>query len=140
MPRMNLRLEVDPATSNRLAQIRQFGTEPELLIRKVLRDLRVGYRTNNRLLPGTPDLANRAKKWAIFVHGCFWHHHKGCKRATVPRRNREFWVEKFRRNRERDARAMRALRRRGYSVVLIWECQTADRTSIEERLRNALNA
>src|SRR5207253_3285059 len=121
-------------------QIRQFGTEPELLIRKVLRDLRVGYRTNNRLLPGTPDLANRAKKWAIFVHGCFWHHHKGCKRATVPRRNREFWVEKFRRNRERDARAMRALRRRGYFVVLIWECQTGDRTSIEERLRNALNA
>lgn len=68
-------------------------------------------------------MANRRRRWAVFVHGCFWHRH-GCKASTRPSRNREFWAAKFARNVERDRRAVEALRARGYVVVVIWECET----------------
>jgi DNA mismatch endonuclease, patch repair protein len=132
-------LEIDSKTSRRLAQIRQRGTEPELIIRGLLRRLGLRYRTSNRSLPGSPDLANRKKHWAIFVNGCFWHHHKGCRRATIPRRNRPFWVEKFRQNRARDARAVRSLRGLGFRVMIVWECEALDSFSIEVRIRESLN-
>jgi DNA mismatch endonuclease (patch repair protein) len=68
-------------------------------------------------------MANRRRGWAVFVHGCFWHRH-GCKASTTPTRNREFWQAKFLRNVARDQRSAEALRARGYTVVVIWECQT----------------
>ena len=88
-------LIVDPETSARLARIPQKQTKPELIVRRELHRAGKRFRVKNRDLPGNPDIANRNRRWAIFVHGCFWHHHKGCYRATVPKRNREFWVSKF---------------------------------------------
>src|SRR5262249_13526924 len=126
-------LEVDPETSARLGRIRQHGTEPELVLREILRGLGVHYRTRNRRLPGSPDLANVSRRWAIFVHGCYWHHHKGCSRATVPKRNRAFWEAKFRQNRQRDARAIRQLRARGLRVLVFWECDLAKFAAATER-------
>lgn len=123
-------LIVDPETAARLARIPQARTKPELIVRRELHRLGKRFRVHNRDLPGNPDIANRSKRWAIFVHGCFWHHHPGCKRATIPKRNREFWLSKFAANRERDRRSEKALEQRGFQVITIWECETEDDVSI----------
>jgi DNA mismatch endonuclease Vsr len=121
----------DPETSARMARVRQKGTRIETTVAIVLRDMGAYYRKNVKKLPGSPDFANRSKRWAVFVNGCFWHHHEGCPRATVPKSNRKFWMAKFRDNKRRDARCINRLRRDGYRVVLIWECQ-------ENRIRSKL--
>jgi len=117
---------VDADTSARLGRIRQHGTSAELTVRKLLHSLGHRFRIRNRDLPGSPDIANRSRKWAVFVHGCFWHRHAGCKRTSTPSRNREFWLDKFSANITRDARVQAALRASGYRVVVIWECETED--------------
>jgi DNA mismatch endonuclease, patch repair protein len=114
----------DPATSKRMARIRQRDTRPELVVRARLRQLGIHYRCNYSGLPGSPDIANKSKRWAVFVHGCFWHGHIGCSKATVPKRNRSFWLEKIRTNRRRDRRNENALRKVGFAVLVIWECET----------------
>ncbi len=106
-----------------MASVRRSGTSPELAVRKVLATYGLRYTLNNRDLPGSPDLANRSRRYAIFVHGCFWHRHSNCPRSTTPSRNREFWQAKFDANVVRDRGAIRALRRMGYSVVVVWECE-----------------
>jgi DNA mismatch endonuclease (patch repair protein) len=108
-----------------MGRVRQAGTKAELEIGAALRTLGLFYRKNVRSLPGSPDFANRSARWAVFVNGCYWHHHKGCRRATVPKSNRDFWLGKFAANRRRDARALRELRRMGFRVVLVWECGVA---------------
>ncbi len=139
-PRTRALLAVDPATSVRLSKIRQRDTKPEKLVRVILAGLGFRFRVHNRDLPGSPDVANRARRWAVFVHGCFWHSHQGCARATVPRRNREFWVEKFAANVRRDAVAVAELRRRGFRVVVVWECEVGRRPrAVEGRLRRVLH-
>lgn len=124
-------LVVDPDTSARLGRIRQHGTSAELNVRKLLHALGHRFRIHNRDLPGSPDIANRRRKWAIFVHGCFWHRHQGCKRTTTPSRNREFWLQKFDANVARDARVQSALRAQGYRVLVVWECETEGVTRLK---------
>jgi DNA mismatch endonuclease (patch repair protein) len=87
-----------------------------------------------RSLPGSPDLANKTRRWAIFVNGCFWHNHTGCKLATIPTRNAAFWGQKFAANRKRDAAKIRQLRRAGFKTIVVWQCQTRDRRALEARL------
>lgn len=129
------RLEaLDDATSKRLAKMPQRDTTPEKLVRTILTTLGHSYRKNLSTLPGSPDLANRSKKWAIFVHGCYWHHHEGCSRATIPKNNRDFWVEKFQKNRERDARKVSELEALGLNVLTIWECETRKVDELTERI------
>jgi DNA mismatch endonuclease Vsr len=111
------------ATSMRMARVRQKGTTAEQLVAVELRELGLYYRKNVRTLPGSPDFANRTGRWAVFVNGCFWHHHAGCSRATTPKSNSKFWIQKFRDNRRRDARAVVKLRRDAFKVVVIWECE-----------------
>ena len=113
----------DAARSALMARVRQQGTGPERAVAILLRSLGLSYRKNVRGLPGSPDFANKRKRWAVFVHGCFWHGHKGCRFATIPKRNRDFWLEKFARNRARDAGAVRELRRRGFKVSIVWGCE-----------------
>ena len=120
-----------------MAGIGQRGTKIETVVAITLRDLGLHYRKNVKRLPGSPDFANQSARWAIFVNGCFWHHHVGCRKATVPKSNKKFWMLKFRDNRLRDARAVRSLRRDGYRVVTIWECQI-DR--IASKLSNILES
>jgi DNA mismatch endonuclease (patch repair protein) len=129
-------LLVDPATSARLGRIRQKDTAAEQAVRRLLHKLGLRFRIRNRDLPGAPDLANRTRLWAVFVHGCFWHAHAGCYRATVPKRNRAFWLGKFSANRARDARALRALRGLGYRVLVVWECELEAPSKLEARLRS----
>lgn len=107
-----------------MAGIRQRNTTPEQVVDSTLRSLGLRYRRSVKRLPGSPDFANRKRGWAIFVHGCFWHHHTGCKYATIPKSNTAFWKDKFEANRRRDASAIRSLRSRGFKVILVWECET----------------
>jgi DNA mismatch endonuclease (patch repair protein) len=106
-----------------MRRVRQKGTAAEAAVGRALRALGFAYRKNVRALTGSPDFANRRRRWAVFVQGCFWHRHTGCRRATTPKANQDFWLEKFTRNRARDAAAVRALRRMGFRVVLVWECR-----------------
>ena len=125
----------DPRRSALMARVRQKATAPELAIGGVLRALGAAYRLNVKSLPGAPDFANKKRRWAIFVHGCFWRHHTGCKRAGVPKTNEAFWREKFQANRARDAASIRALRRSGFRVLVVWDCETR----LMERLRPRLS-
>lgn len=106
-----------------MSGIRQAGTDIELALGRLLRSLGAYHSTSNRDLPGSPDLANRRRRWAIFVHGCFWHGHPRCKLATLPKRNRAFWLAKIADNRARDLRKARALRSLGYRVITVWGCE-----------------
>lgn len=110
--------------SRRMGVVKQRGTAPELIVRGVVASMGLRYRTRNADLPGSPDLANRSRRWVIFVHGCYWHAHAHCSRATVPRRNREFWINKFRQNVARDQRVQTMLRSQGFKVAIVWECET----------------
>lgn len=112
-----------PERSRLLGRVRRARTAPEEVVARILRGLGLAYRRNVRTLPGSPDFANRRRRFAIFVNGCFWHRHRGCRRATIPKSNREFWTEKFAANRRRDAARIRTLRAAGFRVLVIWECE-----------------
>jgi len=128
-------LKVDLDTSLRMASVRQRDTTAEIVVRRALRALGHQFRVRNRDLPGSPDIANRTRRWAVFVHGCFWHRHKGCIRTTTPKRNRKFWTSKFELNQERDRRALRKLRRLGYKAVVVWECETEIASLLNQKLQ-----
>ncbi|MBB4364339.1 DNA mismatch endonuclease (patch repair protein) [Bradyrhizobium sp. CIR18] len=124
-----------------MKRIRRRDTAPELLVRAWLWRRGTRFTTHNGDLPGSPDLANRSKRWGIFVHGCFWHGHEGCKKATVPKRNNSFWVEKIAGNRARDLKKEKALGELGFKVLVVWQCEAerlgGDRT-IERKLLSLL--
>jgi DNA mismatch endonuclease (patch repair protein) len=124
-----------PEISRRMKSLKKSGTSIELEVGQILWANGVRYRKNVRGLPGRPDFANKGRRWAIFVNGCFWHHHTNCVRATIPKSNRSFWEEKFAANRTRDAHAIKKLRTAGYLVKTVWECE---RPKIADRLRQIL--
>lgn len=125
--------------------VRQKDTPPELAVRRMLRSRGLSYRVRNRDLPGSPDIANRKRRWAVFVHGCFWHGHRNCAKTKggssgrIPSRNREFWLEKVKANRARDARAVEELQALGFQVLVVWECELADPGGVEARLAEVLS-
>ena len=123
-----------------MAKVRGQNTAPELTVRRLLFANGYRYRLHAGDLPGRPDIVFRGDRKAIFVHGCFWHRHAGCARATTPKVRRAFWLEKFARNRERDARNESALRAEGWSVLTVWECETADRDALAARLIEFIGA
>ena len=127
-------------TSLRMSRVRRTGTDAELRVRKACTGLGLRYRVKNPDLPGSPDLANRAKFWAIFVHGCFWHRHARCVKATTPKTNTEFWSMKFEKNVERDRRVSAALRRRGYRVLTLWQCEVEAPAILTRRLDNFVHS
>lgn len=129
-----LKLETTPRRSQLMMRVRQADTPPERTVRRALSALGVRYRLNVKGLPGTPDIVNRANRWAIFVHGCYWHAHEGCPRWRLPKRNREFWAEKFEANRKRDRRKIAELERLGYTVLVVWQCELEVEAELRERL------
>lgn len=131
-------LLVDDATSVRMGQVRQKGTRPELAVRGALAALGHRFRLDGRRLEGSPDIVNLSRRWVVFVHGCFWHRH-GCRATTTPTRNREFWEAKFARNVARDQRSVQALEARGFTVIVVWECETKrDPDALRAKLAEAL--
>lgn len=112
--------------SERMRRVRQRDTAPELALRRAIHAHGLRYRICPRDLPGRPDLANKRRHWAVFVHGCFWHAHEGCPKATVPKTNTAFWTTKLAANRARDERKKAALEKLGYTVFIVWQCEIAE--------------
>lgn len=106
-----------------MASIRSKNTKPELLVRKFLWRHGFRYRLNSPRLPGRPDIVLRKYRTCIFVNGCFWHGHEGCKYFVMPQTNTEFWEKKINRNRERDKEEQKKLAEMGWHVIVVWECQ-----------------
>ena len=106
-----------------MAAIRSRDTKPEMVVRKYLWSRGFRYRVNNLRLPGHPDIVLRKYHTCIFVNGCFWHGHEGCKYYRVPKTNTEFWERKISRNRERDREEQKQLARMGWHCITVWECE-----------------
>lgn len=106
-----------------MSAVRSKDTKPELRVRSALHHLGYRFRLHRRDLPGTPDIVLPKYRTVIFVHGCFWHQHPGCRKATIPRTNRLKWEQKLKRNVERDKAAITALQEQGWAVNILWECQ-----------------
>ena len=113
--------------SETMSKIRSKNTKPELVVRHHLHSLGFRYRIHSSKLPGHPDIV--LPKWhtVIFINGCFWHRHEGCKVATMPKSNVEFWEKKFKRNVERDKKEQAALKEAGWHVIVVWECEIKKR-------------
>ena len=108
---------------NVMAAIHSASTKPELKLRHALWNQGFRYRVNDKRLPGTPDIVLPKYRTVIFVHGCFWHGHKDCKNANIPKSNTEFWKTKITRNQQRDQEVWRQLEAKGWAVIIVWECQ-----------------
>lgn len=126
---------VDRATRSRMmAHIRSRDTTPEKAARRELYRLGIRYRPHDGKLPGRPDIVIRRLRTVIFIHGCFWHQHPGCRMAYTPKSNVEFWQRKLQGNVARDARKQALLMEQGWRVVVIWECETRDREALRDQL------
>jgi len=124
----------DSATSARMRVVRQTSTAPERRAQDALRDIGVRFSVGLRSIAGTPDLCSKKFRWAIFVHGCFWHGYSNCPHATMPSRNRAAWLAKIKGNKARDHLVMRVLKKQGYATLVLWECQTHDPKRVRKRL------
>jgi DNA mismatch endonuclease (patch repair protein) len=123
--------------SQMMAAVRSKNTKPELLVRRLAHAMGYRFRLHRNDLPGTPDIVFPGKRKVIFVHGCFWHSHEGCKRAARPASNIEFWDRKLNGNVRRDQRDYRKLKQQGWKILTIWQCQTTN-AGLEHRLRRFL--
>lgn len=125
---------VSAARSYNMSRIGAKDTKPELIVRRILHWMGYRYRLHALELPGKPDIVFRPRKKAIFVHGCFWHRHPGCSKATMPKTRQEFWQEKFRKNVQRDLAVRQQLSDLGWSCLVVWECETSDADQLSSRL------
>jgi len=122
-----------------MAKVRSKNTLPERQVRQALSRMGVGYRLHRKSLPGSPDIVLAGRRKVIFVHGCYWHRHKGCRRASMPRTNEPFWRTKFERNVQRDGEALEGLRELGWSALVVWQCECQPGQSLERRIRDFLD-
>jgi DNA mismatch endonuclease, patch repair protein len=119
--------------------VKDKNTKPELLVRRLAHKIAPGYRLHRKDLPGKPDLIWIARKRVVFVHGCFWHGHDCPRGSRVPKTNRDYWLAKIARNKERDEASLISLQARGFSALTIWECELLDPDAVSDRLRSFLH-
>jgi DNA mismatch endonuclease, patch repair protein len=122
-----------------MAAIRSQDTKPEMIVRRLVYSLGHRYRLHLKNLPGRPDLALISKRKAIFVHGCFWHRHTNCKYASTPKTRVDFWEQKFRDNVARDRRARQELKKLGWNVMTVWQCDLKQTGKLLKKLKKFLN-
>jgi len=118
-----------------MSRVRQSDTSPELRVRKAAHAVGLRFRLHRRDLPGTPDIVFPKLKTVLFVHGCFWHRHPGCSKASIPKTRTEYWTSKFAVNVARDASVAIELEAQGWRVVVLWECETKEQAVIQELLQ-----
>lgn len=123
-----------------MSRISGKNTKPELTVRSLLHKMGYRFRLHKSDLPGKPDITLPKYKKVIFVHGCFWHGHKGCKRSKLPDTNRGFWEKKIHSNVERDQKNTALLIEKGWGVKVIWGCQTKDKDFLTSELINFINS
>lgn len=124
--------------SANMARIRSKDTNPEVTLRKLIHGLGYRFRLHRKDLPGKPDLVFPSRKKVIFVHGCFWHQHSGCREGRVPGSRLEYWGPKLKRNQERDAAAQVALKEQGWRSLVVWECGLKDTAAALKRVKRFL--
>lgn len=128
-------ISATPDRSRIMRAVRREGTRPERDLERALNSLGLVFRRHERSLPGSPDFVFPEKRVAVFVHGCFWHRHRNCKLATTPRSNLDYWRAKFAANQKRDRAKVASLRRMGWSVITVWQCQIEkDRDAVVRRV------
>lgn len=125
--------------SRRMKRVKTRNTAPEMIVRRALFQAGYRYRIHRSDLPGEPDIVFPSRRKIIFVHGCFWHGHTGCRRASLPRTRVDYWSDRVRRNQVRDARVTSSLESLGWAVYVVWECQTKRRIALMERLTEFLD-
>ena len=121
-----------------MSRIKGRDTEPELAVRRLLHGLGYRFRLHGRGLPGRPDIVLPKHRTVVFVHGCFWHRHGGCRYAYTPKSRTEFWEKKLDANCRRDRRQKLQLKRMGWRVITVWECQCLNLEKLRLRLLNIL--
>ena len=121
-----------------MRRVKGRDTGPEMVVRRALRALGVGYRLGGASLPGRPDVVMKGRRAVIFVHGCFWHGHDCARGARQPKANADYWLAKIGRNRERDRTSEEALAAEGWRVLTLWECELKDAEALTARLRSFL--
>ncbi|MCB9497436.1 MAG: DNA mismatch endonuclease Vsr [Fibrobacteria bacterium] len=129
-----------PDRSALMSRIRGRDTKPEIAVRSILHRMGYRFRLHGRDLPGSPDIVLPGRGTVVFVHGCFWHRHKRCKGATTPKTNVGFWTAKFEANVARDVSNRRDLRKLGWRVMTVWECQLARPILLERKFASHLGA
>jgi len=122
-----------------MSRIKSGNTKPEIVVRSLLHNMGYRFRLHRKDLPGKPDIVLPRYNSVIFVHGCFWHRHKGCKNATSPKTKKIFWREKFIANVERDRKVQKELKSLGWSIQIIWECELSDPEEVRKSLKSHLN-
>lgn len=131
---------VSPERSRLMAGIRTKNTKPEVQIRRLLHSLGYRFRLHRRDLPGVPDIVFPSRQKIIFVHGCFWHQHTNCRKATIPKTRTAFWRQKLSGNVARDARATQELRRMDWKVLVVWECEVRAADALTRKVRSFLES
>jgi DNA mismatch endonuclease (patch repair protein) len=124
--------------SERMSRIRGKGSNPEMRLRRLVHGLGFRYRLHVKELPGKPDLVFPARRAVIFMHGCFWHRHEGCKLARLPKSKLDFWMAKLEANRQRDLIHQRQLSDLGWRVLVIWECELNDIEHVSQIIKKFL--
>jgi DNA mismatch endonuclease (patch repair protein) len=125
--------------SQMMAAVRSKDTQPEMIVRRLVHSMGYRYRLHAPRLPGKPDLVFAKRRKVIFVHGCFWHQHGGCKGSHLPKSNRGYWLPKLERNRTRDAEHLKALRADGWRCLVLWECELCRGAALRRRISRFLN-
>lgn len=125
--------------SYNMSRIKGKNTKPELIVRKYLHANGFRFRLHDQALPGRPDIVLKKYQTIIFVHGCFWHRHPDCRYSTTPKSNQEFWNEKFTKTIENDLKHQSELKKEGWNIVVIWECELK-RGLIEKNLYQLVNS
>lgn len=121
-----------------MALIRSRDTKPELNVRRLIHAMGYRYRLHRKNLPGRPDLVFASRSKVLFVHGCFWHLHRGCRKNRPPKSRLDYWEPKLRRNALRDESNIRKLRRMGWRSLVLWECELQDSLRLTKRIKHFL--
>ena len=122
-----------------MSRIRSRDTNPEILVRSLLHRMGYRFRLHKPDLPGKPDIVLSKYNLIIFCHGCFWHQHPRCKRATTPKSNKQYWIPKLERNKERFREVKKQLKKLGWKVTVVWECETKDLEKLRKKLNRQIN-
>lgn len=120
-----------------MSQIKGKDTKPEILVRKFLFANGIRYRLHDKRLPGKPDMVFPKYKKVVFIHGCFWHGHENCKYFVVPKTRTEWWLNKINSNKKKDAESVYALKKQGWKVITIWECELKPKTK-DKKLKSII--
>ena len=124
--------------SERMSRVRGKDTKPEMRLRRLVHGMGFRYRLHAKKLPGKPDMVFASRRAVIFMHGCFWHRHEGCRLARMPKSKIDFWEEKLETNRRRDLENQERLRELGWHVLVVWECELKDLNGTARRVRDFL--